>query len=77
MPSDEVTSIQNEPRTDKKDVKEPDPTGPTGSQDIDSEEKHSNGETHELPELQRRLKSRHLQMIAMGRTETPQFSILF
>ncbi|KAJ6089534.1 hypothetical protein N7467_004750 [Penicillium canescens] len=64
--TDEVTSIQNEPRTDKKDVKEPDPTGPTGNQDIDSEEKHSNGETHELPELQRRLKSRHLQMIAMG-----------
>jgi amino acid transporter len=65
--TDEVTSIQNEPRTDKKDVKAPDPTGPTGNQDIDSEEKHSNGETHELPELQRRLKSRHLQMIAMGR----------
>jgi amino acid transporter len=65
--TDEVTSIQNEPRTDKKDVKEPDPTGRTGNQDIDSEEKHSNGETHELPELQRRLKSRHLQMIAMGR----------
>ncbi|KAF4767068.1 hypothetical protein N7455_006949 [Penicillium solitum] len=31
-----------------------------------NKEKHSNGESPQLPELQRRLKSRHLQMIAMG-----------
>ncbi|CAI7622231.1 unnamed protein product [Penicillium discolor] len=31
-----------------------------------NQEKHSNGESPQLPELQRRLKSRHLQMIAMG-----------
>ncbi|KAJ5490121.1 Amino acid/polyamine transporter I [Penicillium expansum] len=31
-----------------------------------NQEKHSNGESPPLPELQRRLKSRHLQMIAMG-----------
>lgn len=30
-------------------------------------EKRSNGEPPQLPELQRRLKSRHLQMIAMGK----------
>lgn len=32
-----------------------------------NQEKHSNGESPPLPELQRRLKSRHLQMIAMGK----------
>ncbi|KAJ5683547.1 hypothetical protein N7462_006712 [Penicillium macrosclerotiorum] len=35
---------------------------------IEGEEKHSNGELNQLPVLQRRLKSRHLQMIAIGGT---------
>lgn len=43
-----------------------------------NQEKHSNGESPQLPELQRRLKSRHLQMIAMGKnSELYTFSFLF
>jgi amino acid permease len=45
----------------------------------ENQEKHSNVESHQLqpqPELQRRLKSRHLQMIAMGKS-SPNHKILF
>lgn len=33
---------------------------------FDSEEKQTYGEVNQLPDLQRRLRSRHLQMIAIG-----------
>lgn len=66
MTADEVASIHNASETDKK-IKESGPDNFDNDRDLDAEEKHSNGESHQLPELQRRLKSRHLQMIAMGR----------
>jgi hypothetical protein len=34
---------------------------------LDAEEKHTYGEVNQLPDLQRKLKSRHLQMIAIGK----------
>lgn len=34
--------------------------------DIGLEEKHESGQVDDLPDLQRRLKSRHLAMIAIG-----------
>ncbi|KAJ5366470.1 hypothetical protein N7541_000411 [Penicillium brevicompactum] len=64
MTADEVASIHNASETDKK-IKESGPENFDNDRDLDAEEKHSNGESHQLPELQRRLKSRHLQMIAM------------
>jgi amino acid transporter len=68
MTADEVSSIHYAPGTDKKTTKESNPEDlPAEDRDLDAEEKHSNGESHQLPELQRRLKSRHLQMIAMGK----------
>lgn len=42
----------------------------------ESPEKHSHGTSHKLPDLQRRLKSRHLQMIAMGKN-LELYAILF
>jgi amino acid transporter len=33
---------------------------------FDAEEKQTYGEVNQLPDLQRRLRSRHLQMIAIG-----------
>lgn len=66
MTADEVASIHNASETDKN-IKETDPDNFANDRDLDAEEKHSNGESHQLPELQRKLKSRHLQMIAMGR----------
>jgi hypothetical protein len=67
MTADEVSSIHNASGTDRKNIKEAnqDDISPE-DRDFDAEEKHSNGESHQLPELQRKLKSRHLQMIAMG-----------
>jgi amino acid transporter len=46
--------------------------------DISAEEKGVTGEMNQLPDLQRRLKSRHLSMIAIGtiRVYTVQKSIL-
>lgn len=38
--------------------------------DANALEKPANGELRELPDLQRRLKSRHLQMIAIGKAIT-------
>ena len=67
MTADEVASIHNASGTEKKDINESNPGNISEDRDLDAEEKHSNGESHQLPELQRRLKSRHLQMIAMGK----------
>ncbi|KAJ6189035.1 hypothetical protein N7519_003943 [Penicillium mononematosum] len=65
MTTDEVPDIYNASGTDKKDISASNPED-FAHRDLDTEEKHSHGESHQLPELQRRLKSRHLQMIAMG-----------
>jgi amino acid transporter len=66
MTTDEVPDIYNASGTDKKDISASNPED-FANRDLDTEEKHSHGESHQLPELQRRLKSRHLQMIAMGK----------
>lgn len=66
MAAAEVASIHNASSTEKKDIYGLNPENIPNDRDLDAEEKHSNGESHQLPELQRRLKSRHLQMIAMG-----------
>ena len=64
MNNDEVANIHSASETEKKIHSAPEDYA--DDRDLDAEEKHSNGESHQLPELQRRLKSRHLQMIAMG-----------
>jgi amino acid transporter len=66
MTTDEVPDIYNASGTDKKDISASNPED-FAHRDLDTEEKHSHGESRQLPELQRRLKSRHLQMIAMGK----------
>lgn len=68
MTNDEVTSIDNGAGTDKKDIKDWNLKHSTKECDLDEEEKHRHGETNQLPDLQRKLKSRHLQMIAMGKS---------
>lgn len=66
---DEVTSahsngeIENKNNKQSKDQQD----GPTNEYDFDSEEKQEIGESAPLPELQRKLKSRHLSMIAIGK----------
>lgn len=52
--------------TEKDDIKEWSQQYPTTEREFDEEKHH--GETRQLPDLQRRLKSRHLQMIAMGKS---------
>ena len=46
----------------------PDEVSPLPAYDVASNdlEKHGNDQPSKLPELQRRLKARHLQMIAIG-----------
>lgn len=67
---DEVTTAENHVDVGSKDVKEP--CGPGSGQHIeygvDHEEKQITGEVNQLPDLQRKLKSRHLSMIAIGKT---------
>lgn len=70
MADDEVTSAQYQTRAGNKDKrdsisKERGDINQDG-QNIDAEEKHTCGEVNQLPVLQRRLRSRHLQMIAIG-----------
>jgi amino acid transporter len=65
---DQVTSVHQGAGTGWKDTKDLDSKNPVEGRDIDEEEKHSNGETRQLPNLQRKLKSRHLHMIAMGKS---------
>lgn len=70
MADDEVTSAQYQTRTGNKDKrdsisKERGDINQDGH-NIDAEEKHTYGEVNQLPVLQRRLRSRHLQMIAIG-----------
>lgn len=74
MTAAEVASIHNGSTTDKKDINGLNAENFANDRDLDSEEKHSNGESHQLPELQRRLKSRHLQMIAMGQHSKQAYS---
>ena len=76
MTTDEVPDIYNASETDKKDISASNPEHFT-NRDLDTEEKHSHGESHQLPELQRRLKSRHLQMIAMGKNRKLYAFFLF
>lgn len=66
MTTDEVPGTYDASETDKKDIRASNPED-SANRDLDTEEKHGYGESHQLPELQRRLKSRHLQMIAMGK----------
>lgn len=40
-------------------------------QDVDCEKHGAGRESNPLPDLKRKLKSRHLQMIAIGRSRTP------
>lgn len=69
---DEVTPAHNQVGIDKKqndDSISKDPIRDLDNEyDIDTEEKQVIGEQRQLPDLQRRLKSRHLQMIAIGGT---------
>lgn len=74
MTTAEVASTHNASTTDKKDIQGLNAENFASNRDLDAEEKHSNGESHQLPELQRRLKSRHLQMIAMGQHPKQAFS---
>ncbi|KAJ5794138.1 hypothetical protein N7457_000737 [Penicillium paradoxum] len=60
----QVPNTHNGSGTEKNDIKDCITTHSTAEHDID-EEKHD-GNTRQLPDLQRKLKSRHLQMIAMG-----------
>ncbi|KAJ5576636.1 hypothetical protein N7535_003562 [Penicillium sp. DV-2018c] len=63
---DQVTSVQNGAGTGKNAITDLDSKNPVDSRDVEDEEKHSTGETRQLPNLQRKLRSRHLHMIAMG-----------
>lgn len=67
---DEVTPAHNQVGIEKKqndDSISKDPIEGLGNEyDFDTEEKQVIGEQRQLPDLQRRLRSRHLQMIAIG-----------
>ncbi|KAJ5112772.1 hypothetical protein N7532_000817 [Penicillium argentinense] len=70
---DEVTPAYSPTRTEKKQNEQPDDSiakdpieGTYAGYDIDAEKQV--GEQRQLPDLQRRLRSRHLQMIAIGGT---------
>ena len=69
---DEVTPAYNQVGIEKKqneDSVSKDPLDGNGNgYDFDTEEKQVIGEQRQLPDLQRRLRSRHLQMIAIGKT---------
>lgn len=66
---DEVTSAHSHGETESKNIKQSKDQhdGATNEYDFDSEEKQVIGESAPLPELQRKLKSRHLSMIAIGK----------
>lgn len=66
---DEVTSAHSHGETETKDIKQlsGQQDGQTIEYDLDAEEKQVIGESTPLPELQRKLKSRHLSMIAIGK----------
>lgn len=72
LSDDEVTPAHNHVGIDKKqndDSISKDPiSGLENEYDFDTEEKQVIGEQRQLPDLQRRLRSRHLQMIAIGGT---------
>lgn len=67
---DEVTSAQNDHHNVDIEKVASDKKSPAieGQEDYDAidKEKENHGDVRELPNLQRRLKSRHLQMIAIG-----------
>jgi amino acid transporter len=69
---DEVTPAHHHVGIDKKqndDSISKDPiSGIENEYDFDTEEKQVIGEQRQLPDLQRRLRSRHLQMIAIGKS---------
>jgi amino acid permease len=66
---DEVTSAHSYGETETKDIKQlsGQQDGQATEYDLDAEEKQVIGESAPLPELQRKLKSRHLSMIAIGK----------
>lgn len=68
MTNDEVTSAHNGTETDKKDIIDWNSKHSVKDCNINEAEKQHHGETNRLPDLQRKLKSRHLQMIAMGKS---------
>lgn len=75
MTNDEVTSAQNHipaGTNEKRDSisKEQDGFRQDGH-NVDAEEKQTYGEVNQLPVLQRKLRSRHLQMIAIGELPSP------
>lgn len=66
---DEVTTTENHVDIGSKDIKEVDGAGDHNHEHgFDHGEKQIAGEANPLPELQRKLKSRHLSMIAIGKT---------
>lgn len=74
---EEVTPAHNHYGTEKKendDSISKDPISGTHNEyDIDGEEKQVIGEQRQLPDLQRRLRSRHLQMIAIGNKHAAKY----
>ncbi|KAJ5681929.1 uncharacterized protein N7477_001869 [Penicillium maclennaniae] len=67
---DEVTSAHSHGEIETKDIKQLKARhdGRVNEYDVDAEEKQVIGESAPLPDLQRKLKSRHLSMIAIGGT---------
>lgn len=63
-----MTSAHSHGEIETKDIKQlsGQQDGRTNKYDFDAEEKQVIGETAPLPNLQRKLKSRHLSMIAIG-----------
>ena len=66
---DEVTSAHSHGGIETKDIKQlsGQQDDRTNAYDFDAEEKQVIGESAPLPNLQRKLKSRHLSMIAIGK----------
>lgn len=70
MADDEVINTQTQPGTGNKEdhdsISKYQGEFCQDGNNFDAEEKQTYGEVNQLPDLQRRLRSRHLQMIAIG-----------
>lgn len=75
MTNDEVTSTHNhitaETNEKRDSISKAQGDFRQDAHNVDAEEKHTYGEVNQLPVLQRKLRSRHLQMIAIGELPSP------